>query len=73
MQMKKVTAEWTHVEDHPPSERAMCLCADGKIRFGKPVCGDGYFYIETKPYDIRVEFWQPIPELKIVMADYLGK
>ena len=40
--MKTVGAEWIQIEYNPPDERVMCLCKDGKIRFGIPVCGDVY-------------------------------
>ena len=36
MNAKTVAAEWIHVEDNPPNKKAMCLCEDGKIRFGNP-------------------------------------
>lgn len=71
--MNAVAAQWIHVEDSPPDKKVMCLCDDGKIRFGKPICGDGYFYIENRVSWERVEFWQEIPQLKEVQEKYWAK
>ncbi|WP_242048041.1 hypothetical protein [Acinetobacter baumannii] len=73
MTIKTVAAQWIHVEDQPPNKKVMCLCDDGKIRFGKPICGDGYFYIENRVSWERVEFWQEIPQLKEVQEKYWAK
>ena len=73
MRVQAVGAEWVHIEDGPPNKRVMCLCSDGKIRFGNPVCGDGYFYINNRVSWERVEFWQEIPDLKEVQAKYWAK
>ncbi|MCQ1079366.1 hypothetical protein [Acinetobacter baumannii] len=73
MTIKTVAAEWISVEENPPNKRVMCLCDDGKIRFGKPICGDGYFYIENRVSWERVEFWQEIPQLKEVQEKYWAK
>ncbi|AZN67031.1 hypothetical protein DX910_00580 [Acinetobacter haemolyticus] len=73
MNAKTVAAEWAHVEDNPPNKRVMCLCEDGKIRFGNPVCGDGYFYLDTKVGPEVVEFWQELPNLKEVQNQYWAK
>lgn len=61
---KTVSAEWIRIEDQPPEKRVMCLCDDSKIRFGYPICGDGYFYLDTRAGSEKVEFWQAIPGLK---------
>ena len=68
--VKAVGAEWIHVEDMPPGKKVMCLCTDGKIRFGTPICGDGYFYVENRVSWEIVEFWQEIPNLKNVQEEY---
>jgi len=55
---KTVAAEWIYIEDNPPNKRVMCLCEDGKIRFGNPVCGDGYFYLQVKEDSTRQSGWR---------------
>ena len=73
MNAKTIAAEWIHVEDNPSNKRVMCLCEDGKIRFGNPVCGDGYFYLDAKVGSEVVEFWQELPNLKEVQNQYWAK
>ena len=73
MGIKTVSAEWIQIEDNAPNKKVMCLCEDGKIRFGVPICGDGYFYIDTKTSYSVVEFWQEIPELKKIQEIYWAK
>ena len=68
--VKAVGAEWIHIEDMNPDKKVMCLCADGKIRFGTPICGDGYFYVENRVGWEIVKFWQEIPSLKNVQEEY---
>ena len=68
--VKVVKAEWIHIEDISPNKKVMCLCEDGKIRFGTPICGDGYFYVENRISWEKVEFWQEIPDLKKVQEAY---
>ena len=72
-EIKTVEAKWVHIEDMPPSKKVMCLCKDGRIRFGIPICGDGYFYVDTKNGYSVVEFWQEIPELKKIQETYWSK
>ena len=70
MGIKTVSAEWVHIEDSLPNKKVMCLCEDGKIRFGYAICGDGYFYIENKDGWKKIEFWQEIPDLKKIQETY---
>ena len=71
--VKVVKAEWIYIEDMPPNKKVMCLCKDGKIRFGIPICGDGYFYVESRSGGNKVEFWQAIPNLTSIQKTYWDK
>lgn len=68
--MRTVSAEWIQIEDNPPNKKVMCLCKDGKVRFGIPICGDGYFYVDSRSGGNKVEFWQAIPKLTSVKKAY---